>query len=134
YVWQQWFMPKPKPAGLLPDGGGVALVDAGGAPVSPGVAATPPAMAAAVPAPGAGGPKPPEQLAEFDGPTRHLVFTSYGGALKSALLKGEQFKRIANGKTEQVDLVQVPPGAPLPFSTTFAGGLPALAADAPYEL
>ena len=133
FVWQKWFMPKPKPhLGL--DGGGIAqVVDAGGAPIA--AAGTAPVAAAPAMLPTEpNAPKPPEQLAEFDGPTRHLVFSSYGGALKSAVLKGEQFKREVKGKTEQVDMVQVEPGQPLPFSTALGQGLPPVPADLPYAM
>lgn len=142
FVWQQWFMPKPK---VKPgaDGGAVAaLSDGGAAPVV--AAAVPdagaPAVAAAIaPAPVAttptGGPRPPEELATFDSPTRTLVFTSWGGTLKSAVLKGEQFKvKDAKGKDVPVDLVEVKPGMPLPFSMSLGGGLPAAPRDLPYAM
>lgn len=134
FVWNKWFMPKPVPHKGA-DGGQVAQVVDGGAPVAAGAATPVPPSVAEAPLPtNPNAPKPPEQLAEFDGPTRHLVFSSYGGALKSAVLKGEQFKHEVNGKAEQVDLVQVQAGQPLPFSTALAGGLPSVPADLPYQM
>ncbi|MBS2029905.1 MAG: membrane protein insertase YidC [Deltaproteobacteria bacterium] len=134
FVWQKFFMPK-VPAGALPDGGEVAqIVDGGAAAPAPGATPGTPTLAANVPAPTPGAPKPPEQLVEFDSAARHLVFSSYGGVLKSAVLKGEQFKRTVDGQVEQVDLVQTQPGQALPFTTTSNGGLPAIPADLPYSV
>ena len=134
FVWQKWFMPKPKP-GAMTDGGEVAqVVDGGAAPATAGTPTTPPALAANVTAPTPGAPRPAEQLVVFDSPTKHLVFSSYGGVLKSAVLLGEQFKRTVDGQVEQVDLVQTQPGQALPFSTTTTGGLPAIPADLPYAV
>lgn len=132
FVWQKWFMPKPQRP--VAADGGVAQVGSaspdGGAPLA---AAVPPGPNAAQPV-NPGAPRPEEQLAEFDGPTRHLTFSSYGGALKSAVLKGEQFKRKVDGKDVQVDLVTVAPGQPLPFALTLGQGMPLLAADQPYQM
>lgn len=137
FAWQQWFMPKPKPHPGA-DGGQVALIDGGAvAPVAAAGDGGAPAMAAAAPSPApaqAGGARPPEETASFDGPTRTLVFTSWGGTLKSAILKGEQFKVKHEGKDTQLDLVQVNPGQPLPFSTLLGPGFPEVPADLPYAM
>lgn len=129
FVWQRWFMPTSRLAPQLDGGAGLVaqqVVD-GGAP-APG------AVVAAPSQPTPAGERPKEQLVEFDGPTRHLTFSSYGGALKSAVLKGEQFKRKVDGQDVQVDLVNVAPAQALPFATTLGKGLPELPANWPYAV
>ena len=133
FVWQKWFMPKPKPH-LGADGGAVAKVIDGGSALpkvaAAGVATPPPSVKPEVP----GAPKPPEQTTTFDQKDRTLVFSSYGGTLKSAVLKGEQFKHEVDGKVVQVNMVEVENGQPLPFSTTLSGGFPKVPADLPYTM
>jgi YidC/Oxa1 family membrane protein insertase len=129
FIWQKFYAPKNRLAPQVDGGAGQIaqqVVD-GGAPL-------PGAVMAAPSTPTPQGERPKEELVEFDGPTRHLTFSSYGGALKSAVLKGEQFKRIVDGKDVQVDLVNIAPAQALPFSTTLGKGFPDVPANQAYAV
>jgi YidC/Oxa1 family membrane protein insertase len=83
-------------------------------------------------------PRPPAQELALDSEKLHLVLSTDGGVLKSALLKGAKFRKpAAQGKeTSQVDLVSAAT-RPLPLSTELRGaaGAPVLVpVDAAYEI
>ena len=141
-VWQHFFGPKPRAVAAMVDDGGaptLALADAGaGAPVVAAAVPTlnaPPPLVPAV-------PNPPEETVEFDSSLRRFVFSSYGGTLRSAVLKGEQFKKHVDGKDIPVDLVQVrrsgdaqhPGPDPLPLTLELGKGLPPLSPDQPFQV
>jgi YidC/Oxa1 family membrane protein insertase len=152
FVWGRYFTPKrPVPSGA--DGGAVAAVTPPVAnptnPTQPVVAGNETnvdggsaAVAAVTPptamnvAPNNNSPRPPEEKVEFDSPLRRFVFSSYGGALSNAVLKGEQFKRRVEGADQQVDLVNVlrPGPQAFPLSSQLGKGLPEVPLDQPYSV
>jgi YidC/Oxa1 family membrane protein insertase len=133
FVWDRFFMPK-RPLSHADGGAEVALLTDGGAPV---LAAGIPAMAAGNPAgPSVPPPAPeaPEELVTIDQPQRTLVFSSHGGSLKHAVLKGEQFKRLMGSESVPVDLVQAGGDVPPPLSLVLGDGLPALPPGTPFRV
>lgn len=126
FLWYVVLFP-PRPAAHGPDGG----VDAGAAAATPdlepsAVAASPDAAAQAAPAAFASplpGERPPEQLHRLRTDRIEVTLSSWGGALKSAVLFGDKMRRRVDGKEGQVDLVQAAEGTLVgaPLSTAFSG-------------
>ena len=110
--WQLLFPPHRAPHGPVLHGGGDAAAPAAGSAAAalPGAAPSP---AAPAPAPGA-----PEQLVSLQGNGFRAVLSSHGGALVHLVLDGKKFQREVDGRTEQIDLVQVAPGEPFPLALT----------------
>jgi YidC/Oxa1 family membrane protein insertase len=129
-VWSLLFQPKPRPHP-------VAQPPAQTQPQAPQAAApaTPPAPAVPRGTPVA---RAPTRKLAFDSEKLHVVLSSDGAALESAQLKGTKFTRHKQGSkdVEQVDLVALRPGEPLPLSTVIrdAGGAEIVPADASYDL
>jgi YidC/Oxa1 family membrane protein insertase len=113
FAWNEFFMPKPeKPA---PDAAKVAPVPP--APSGPqaaagtGQAAPPPAVAAVA-------PSTPEETVVLETPEFSATFTSWGGALKSLVLKDETYRKRGKAGSPDlpIDLVHVREGEPWPLS------------------
>jgi YidC/Oxa1 family membrane protein insertase len=122
FIWYGVLFPPPKPkAALLVDGG--LAPAAGSAQVAqPASISSPDAGAVAI-APGAppSVPRPPEKTDRIEARNMVIELSSWGGALKHAVLQGDRMRRTVDGKDGQVDLVQVRPTDPLPLSVQFTG-------------
>lgn len=130
---------------LLADGGAaLALATQDGGSLVAGLPVAPGAGAVVGEAPAAPEPAAPEEKVSFDSANRTFVFSSHGGALSSALLKGSQFMRRAEGDQPErpVDLVSVRRAAdplhptldPLPGTIELGGRLPLLPAGQPFTV
>jgi YidC/Oxa1 family membrane protein insertase len=111
FAWNEFFMPKrPKP-GTGADGKPVAA-EAAKATDAQKPAAPAPAPVAAV------APSAPEELVVLETPEFKATFTSWGGALKSLVLKEETYRRRGKGEIpdEAIDLVHVGEGEAWPLS------------------
>ncbi len=114
FAWNEFFMPKKGKAG--PDAAKVAQGTA--APSGPQAAA--PAAAPGAPPPAAPvSPTTPEETVVLETPEFRATFTSWGGALKSFVLKEETYRKRGKGEVPDlpIDLVHVREGEPLPLST-----------------
>ena len=114
FAWNEFFMPKKGKAG--PDAAKVAQGTA--APSGPQAAAT--AAAPVAPSPAAPvSPTTPEETVVLETPEFRATFTSWGGALKSFVLKEETYRKRGKGEVPDlpIDLVHVREGEPLPLST-----------------
>jgi YidC/Oxa1 family membrane protein insertase len=110
FAWNEFFMPKKGKAG--PDAAKVASGPA--APTGPQAAATPDAPLPAAPV----APSTPEETVVLETPEFQATFTSWGGALKSLLLKEETYRKRGKGEAPDVpiDLVHVREGEPWPLA------------------
>jgi YidC/Oxa1 family membrane protein insertase len=114
FAWNEFFMPKKGKAG--PDAARVA--PGGAAPSGPQAAAQ--AAAPVAPPPAAPvNPATPEETVVLETPEFRATFTSWGGALKSFVLKEETYRKRGKGAVPDmpIDLVHVREGEPLPLST-----------------
>jgi YidC/Oxa1 family membrane protein insertase len=99
-IWSEVFGPKGPPPGapVAPDGGAPAAAAPTPTPSAPGAPAT------TVP-PGPVAPSAPEEEAVLETEDFRAVFSSWGGTLKSLVLKSEKYQRRREGKDTPVDLV-----------------------------
>jgi YidC/Oxa1 family membrane protein insertase len=114
FAWNEFFMPKKGKAG--PDAAKVAP----GATAPSGPQAAAPAAAPVAPPPAAPvSPTTPEETVVLETPEFRATFTSWGGALKSFVLKEETYRKRGKGAVSDlpIDLVHVREGEPLPLST-----------------
>ena len=116
FAWNEFFMPKKdKP-------GPAAAKVAQGAPAPTGPqAAAEAAPGAPTPAAPVLAPSTPEETVVLETPEFRATFTSWGGALKSLVLKQETFRKRGTGAKGEVpdlpiDLVHVREGEPYPLS------------------
>jgi YidC/Oxa1 family membrane protein insertase len=131
-VWSLLFQPKPRPHPVAQPPAQTQTRPETPQPAAPAAAAAP-----AVPR-GTSAARAPTRKVAFDSEKLHVVVSSDGAALESAQLKGAKFTRHNQGTkdVEQVDLISLRPGEPLPLSTVIrdAGGAEIVPADASYEL
>jgi YidC/Oxa1 family membrane protein insertase len=123
-IWQ-YLQPKPPPPARKPAESGQSAQGAPppAAPQPPGAPAAP-----AVPAPP---PDMPEETVTLAGPGFEAVLSTHGGAVKSLVLLGDKFRREADGKETQIDLVRVTKAQPYLLSLAVSpelGGTQDLAA------
>lgn len=112
FIWMQIFpTAKPGPRGK---GAPVATEEVKAQPAVPAAGAT----GGAVPPPVI--PAAAEETAVLETAEFRAVFSSYGGALKSYVLKDPKFRHEVNGQVTPVDLVRVAPDAPYPFAMAAA--------------
>jgi YidC/Oxa1 family membrane protein insertase len=144
YGWSMLFQPQ-RPAPRDPSSASQQTPAPGGQPPAvPAAAGVPRGTEAAARPQGADAParqvpRLPAQELALDSDKLHLVLSTDGGVLKSALLKGAKFRKSAekSKETAQVDLVSAAT-LPFPLSTEIRGpeaAAPALVpADAAYEV
>jgi len=130
FAWNEWVAPRQKgaPRGDAPP----AAAPASGAPAAgPGAAAALPAAPAPVVA---AAPEAPEELVVLETAQAKATFTSWGGALRSLVLKEETYRKRGGGERpdEPIDLVSVTKSEPWPLSivpSAELGGTGDLATD-----
>jgi len=123
-LWSKLFPVKP-PA---PSTTSSAPAQTAGAPPPSGAAS--PTTAAA----GTAGVNHPEQLVTIDTPDVHFVFTSLGGRLAHARLRGAKYLEHPNDPSSGHDLVDAPDPRAAPLDTTFPDSAFAGPADGAWEV
>jgi YidC/Oxa1 family membrane protein insertase len=118
FAWNEFFMPKtekaPAEAAKVAEGAAAPSgpVAATGETAKQAPASTPVPAAAPI------APAAPEETVVLETPEFRATFTSWGGALKSFLLKKETYRKRGKGEVPDapIDLVQVREGEPWPMS------------------
>jgi len=113
FAWNEFFMPKKEKAAPV-----AAKVAQGTAAPSGPQAAGEPARGEPPPAVAVVPPSTPEETVVLETPEFRATFTSWGGALKSLVLKEETYRKRGKGEVPDlpIDLVHVREGQPLPMS------------------
>ncbi len=118
FAWNEYFGPKKPKGGQDASKGAIAAT-------GPQAQATPPAAKAEAQAPAPAvvvPPSAPEETVVLETPEFRATFTSWGGALKSFVLKQETYQKRGKAKgtgevpDEPIDLVHVREGEPWPFA------------------
>ncbi|MGA8893609.1 MAG: membrane protein insertase YidC, partial [Anaeromyxobacteraceae bacterium] len=114
FAWNEFYGPKKPKGGADAQKGAVAATGPQAPAVPPAAKADAPAPAPAVVVP----PSAPEETVVLETPEFRATFTSWGGALKSYVLKQETYRKRGKGEApdEPIDLVHVREGEPLPFA------------------